>query len=762
MSDEAGPTRDIAQLIKSLTLDEKASLLSGRDFWNTKSLERHGIGSWMMTDGPHGLRKQSTSSETAALQSSVPATCFPSGAGLAATWNRELLREVGSAIGAEAKRAGVGVVLGPAVNIKRSPLCGRNFEYFSEDPFLSGELAKGFIAGLQSRGVGASLKHFAANNQETRRLYIDARVDERTLREIYFPAFEMAVMGGQPWTVMCSYNRVNGTFASEHDWLINQVLRKEWGFRGFVVTDWGACKDRVKGLEAGIDLEMPGSWGTTDKEIKEAVQSGLLAEAILDAAVARVLEVTFRVAGAAPMEDAGDAQANHRLARRCAAESFVLLKNENDILPIIGDKKIALIGRFVESPRYQGGGSSRIEPKKLDDLRDELKRLRPNCGFEYSPGYSLSGDIVDPALIEQARRSAASCDAALVFVGLPPRGESEGFDRRHLRMPENHTALIEAVLAVQPDAVIILSNGGPVEMPWASQARVILETYLGGEAWGGAVADIVFGLVSPSGKLAESFPKRLQDTPSYLNFPGDARRVEYREGLFVGYRHYDSVNLETLFPFGHGLTYSRFEYSNLRLDKTSLPDTDTLEVTVDIENAGTRDASEIVQLYVHDLESSVIKPIHELKGFEKVFLRVGEKKTIRFRLGKRAFAYWSVEHGDWVVESGDYELEIGSSSKDIRQRTRVEVLSSSRDIRVWDIDASIGELAASEEGREFARSLWPRALALFGDCDPESPEALMFQAMARDMPLRNLARMGDTISLSELGEELAAINGRAK
>lgn len=754
-------TRDLDKIVTALTVEEKASLCSGKDFWTTKVVERLGILSWMMTDGPHGLRKQRSDAEQVGLHDSVPATCFPSGAGLASTWSRELLEEVGQALGRESKAERVGVILGPAVNIKRSPLCGRNFEYLSEDPYLAGELAKHHIMGVQSQGVGTSIKHFAANNQEKSRMLIDAVVDERTLREIYLPAFETAVKEAQPWTVMSSYNKLNGVYASENHWLLTEVLKEEWGHTGMVVTDWGACNDRVAGLRAGEDFEMPGNGGATDEEIVAAVKDGSLPVAILDAAVRRILDVTFRVLDNMDPKAVYDAKAHHALARRVATESMVLLKNEGALLPLKGRKNVAFIGAFAKTPRYQGGGSSHIKPTQIDDALEEARKLvGASCDIRYAAGYSLASDQSDAALLAEARVAAAAADAAVLFIGLTESIESEGFDRADMKLPPSHAALIEEVLKVQKNVIVVLSNGAPVEMPWIDAVSAVLEGYLGGQAWGGAVADILFGRACPSGKLAETFPRRLEDNPSYLNFPGEAKKVEYREGLFVGYRYYDAAKVEPLFPFGYGLSYASFEYSNLRLDKSAMRDTDSLGVSLEVVNAGQVEAMEVVQLYVGDETASVIRPKRELKGFSKVSLKPGERKTVSFSLDKRAFAFWSPAHGDWIVETGRFEIAVGSSSRDLRLRAAVSVESTARDLRVWDFNASLGEVEGHPRGAAFAQKVKPRFAAVFGTYEPNSPEAAMMETMIGEMPLRNLMRMGGTVSREEIVELLATMNGK--
>jgi beta-glucosidase len=537
-------SEDIKRLISEMTLEEKAGLCSGFDFWTTKAVERLGIPPIMMTDGPHGLRKQKADADHLGINESVPATCFPSAAGLACSWDRELIERVGKAIGEECQAESVSIVLGPGANIKRSPLCGRNFEYFSEDPYLSSEMAANHIKGVQSQGVGTSLKHFAANNQETRRMSVDTIVDERTLREIYLASFEGAVRKGKPWTVMCSYNRLNGEYASENEYLLTDILRKDWGHEGIVVSDWGAVNDRDKGLGAGLDLEMPSSGGSGDGRIIEAVKNGSLSVEILDRAVERLLELIFKAAGSRKQNAAYDKEIHHSLAREVARECIVLLKNDNDILPLKKEGRIAVIGAFAKNTRYQGGGSSHINPTKLDNTFDEMKKLAGDSAvLTYSEGYSIDSDEVNMDLIDDAVKAASEADVAVVFAGLPDRYESEGYDREHLSIPENNIKVIEAVSQVQSNIIVVLSNGAPVEMPWLGKVKAVLEGYLGGQAAGGVVADILFGASSPCGKLAETFPQKLSDNPSFLNFPGEGDRVEYKEGIFIGYRYYDKKEI---------------------------------------------------------------------------------------------------------------------------------------------------------------------------------------------------------------------------
>ncbi|MFO7294399.1 MAG: glycoside hydrolase family 3 C-terminal domain-containing protein [Clostridia bacterium] len=733
--------RDIKKLISQMTLEEKASLCSGLDLWHLKGVERLGIPSIMVSDGPHGLRKQNA--EHIELKTSVPATCFPTAVGLASSWNRELVEKVGAAIGEECQAEGVSVLLGPGANIKRSPLCGRNFEYFSEDPYLSSEMAASHIKGVQSQGVGTSLKHFAANNQEHRRMSVDAVIDERTLREIYLASFEGAVKKGKPWTVMCSYNRVNGEYASENKYLLTDILRDEWGFDGVVVSDWGAVNERVKALEAGLDLEMPSSFGIRDQQIVQAVKEGKLSEEVLDRAVERILNLIFKAVDGRKENATYDKEAHHQLAREVARECMVLLKNEDKILPLKRQGTIAVIGEFARKPRYQGGGSSHVNPTKLDDIYEEIKKSAGNSvNVLYAKGYSLDKDEVDEGLLEEAKQVAMNADVAVIFAGLPEHYESEGYDRQHMRMPESHCALIEGVAEVQPNVVVVLSNGSPVEMPWIDKVKGLLEAYLGGQALGGAIADLLFGDANPSGRLAETFPKKLSDNPSYLNFPGEGDRVEYREGIFVGYRYYDKKGIEPLFPFGYGLSYTTFEYSDLNISKKEILDTETVTVSVKVKNTGDRAGKEVVQLYVRDVESSVIRPEKELKGFEKVELQPGEEKVVTFELDKRAFAYYNVDIKDWHVESGEFEIMIGKSSRDIVLKDRIFVRSTVAVKKPVHRNTLVGELLLDP----VLAPVFKEFLTKAGQGSPmfsaTQDQDAMLMAMMKYTPLRALVNFG--------------------
>ncbi|QIZ07551.1 glycosyl hydrolase [Priestia megaterium] len=756
--------RDIKQLISQMTLEEKASLCSGLDFWHLKGIERLGIPSLMVTDGPHGLRKQAQGADHLGIYNSVPSTCFPSAAGMASSWNRELIEKVGIALGEECQAEDVAVLLGPGVNIKRSPLCGRNFEYFSEDPYLASEMAAGHVKGVQSQGVGTSLKHFAANNQEHRRMSTDAVVDERTLREIYLASFEGVVKQSQPWTVMCSYNKVNGEYASENEYLLNEILKDEWGFEGFVVSDWGAVNERAEGLAAGLELEMPSSNGIGDQKIVDAVKSGKLSEEKLNKAVERLLRIIFMAVDHKKENAVYDKDAHHQLAREMARESMVLLKNEEAILPLKKEGTIAVIGEFAKKPRYQGGGSSHVKPTKLENIVEEIEKTAgKHTNVLYAQGYSLDSDEIDGTLIAEAKEVAAQADTVILFAGLPDRYESEGYDREHLRMPENHRQLVEAVAEVNRNIIVVLSNGSPIEMPWIGNVRGLLEAYLGGQALGGAIADLLFGDANPSGKLAESFPKQLSDNPSFLNFPGEGDKVEYKEGIFVGYRYYDTKKVEPLFPFGFGLSYTTFEYSNLSISQKEIQDTEAVSVSVTVKNTGNRAGKEIVQLYVKDVKSSVNRPEKELKGFEKVELQPGEEKTVTFLLNKRAFAYYNVEMKDWHVETGEFEILVGESSQEIVLKDSIVVQSTVSIRKKVHRNTLVGDLLADPV-------LGPLATELINQHNPfpdlganEGDAAEMMEAMMKYMPLRALVNfsMGAFTEemLTNLMDELNRFSG---
>jgi len=756
-------SKDIKKIISQMTLEEKAGLCSGLDVWHTKPVERLGIPSIMMTDGPHGLRKQSGQSENLNISKSEPATCFPSEVGLASSWDRNLLKKVGEVLGTECQAEGVSIILGPAVNIKRSPLCGRNFEYLSEDPFLISELATNYIQGVQSQGVGTSLKHFAANNQEHRRMTSDSVVDERTLREIYLTNFEGPVKNAQPWTVMCAYNKLNGTYCSQNKRLLTEILRDEWGYEGFVVSDWGAVDERVMGLEAGLELEMPSSRGTTDKEIIEAVKAGELDESVLDKAVGRLLGIIFKAMDNKKENATADLEAHHLEARQIASQCMVLLKNEK-ILPLSRNASVAVIGAFAKTPRYQGGGSSHINPSKMDIPFDEIVKLSENkANVLYAEGFDLNSDEIEQSRIDEAKAIAVKSDIAIIFAGLPDRYESEGYDRKHIAIPGNQKILIEEVASVQPNTVVVFSNGSPVEMPWLGKVKAVLEAYLGGQAMGGAAADILYGVVNPSGRLAETFPVKLSHNPSYLNFPGEGDKVEYKEGVFVGYRYYDAKQIEPLFPFGHGLSYTTFEYTDMVVDKKEMNDTDTLCVSVKVKNTGDRSGSEVVQLYVGDVESSVARPIKELKGFEKVELLPGETKTVSFKLGNRAFAYYNEQIKDWHVETGDFVISIGGSSEEILLSERVKVNSSSVIPKVYTYHSTMGDLSENPVGAHIVQNMlqeFKKGMEASGQKPPEGMQD-MFMAIMKELPLKKLYMFSrGAMTKEKIDEILAQVNKR--
>ena len=753
---------DIKTLVSQLTLEEKAGLCSGADFWHTKAVERLGIPASMVSDGPHGLRKQDEGGDHLGVNESIEAVCFPAACATAASFDPALLRKMGEAIGDSCQHEGVSVVLGPAVNIKRSPLCGRNFEYFSEDPYLAGRMAAAFVRGVQSRNVGTSIKHFAANSQEHRRMSSSSEVDERTLREIYFPAFETAVKEEQPWTVMCSYNRLNGVFASENPWLLTEVLRKEWGFEGYVVSDWGAVSDRVAGLAAGLDLEMPSSGGYNDRKIVEAVRAGKLDERLLDQAVERILRIVFRYTENARPDTPWDKEAQHRLAAEIAADCMVLLKNEDALLPLKSEDEIAFIGEFAAKPRFQGGGSSHIHCFKTTSALEAAEGLK----VRYAQGFNAAQDSASDEQIAEAVAAARAAKAAVVFAGLPDVYESEGYDRTHMRLPDCQNRLIEAVAAANPNTVVVLHNGSPVEMPWIDQVKAVLEAYLGGEAVGLAAVRVLFGKLSPSGCLPESFPKKLADNPSYLYYGGEGNVTEYREGIFVGYRYYDRKETELLFPFGHGLSYTHFVFSNLRLSATRITDRDTLTATVTVTNTGERAGKAVAQLYVRDCESGVLRPLRELKGFEKVFLQPGESKAVCFTLDKRSFAYWNTAIHDWHVESGEFAIEIGRSSRDIALSETVYVESTTVLPRHYDENSIFMDILADPHAAAVIRPLLDGFRETFMPSGEEQTAAAreaitdeMNLAMLQYMPLRALVSFaGDRLDPALIGQLVAALN----
>ena len=753
----------LKELVAKMTLEEKAAMCSGADFWHTEAVERLGIPAMMVSDGPHGLRKQDQAADNLGVNDSIKAVCFPAGCGTAASFNRELITKMGEALGEECQAEGVGVILGPAVNIKRSPLCGRNFEYYSEDPYVASEMAGALIAGVQSKNVGTSIKHFLANNQEHRRMSSSSEIDERTLREIYLAAFEGAVKKQKPWTVMCSYNRINGTYAAENKEMLTDVLRKEWGFDGFVVSDWGAVNDRVPDLEAGLDLEMPSSDGVNDRLIVEAVKEGRLKEEVLDQAVENILNIVFRYEENRDKTAVFDRDKDHELAKKVAEETCVLLKNEDHILPLEEKAEIAFIGKYAVKPRYQGGGSSHINSHKVTSAWDCVKDWG---NISFAEGFRDDVDQTDEALLTEAVELAKKAKAAVIFAGLPDSFESEGFDRTHMRMPDCQNELIARVAAAQPNTVVVLHNGSPVEMPWADQVKGILEAYLGGQAVGAAVVDILFGKVNPSGKLPETIPYQLEDNPSYLYYSGEGDRVEYREGVFVGYRYYDKKKMAVRFPFGYGLSYTTFAYSEPKISAQRIQDTDTVTIRVDVTNTGSRAGKEVVQLYVSAPDSRVIRPVRELRGFDKIELAPGETKMVSFTLDKRAFAYWNTDIHDWYVESGKYLLQIGGSSRDIAIEQEVYVESTGKLPRHYTMDTPFGDLMDDPEAMELLAPLMhidfleKKENEDTTDAAAEAITAEMQAAMMKYMPLRgSFSFASGSVTPKQLQEVLDKLNG---
>ncbi|KUO09520.1 glycoside hydrolase family 3 C-terminal domain-containing protein [Streptomyces sp. DSM 15324] len=669
------------------SLDDKTALLSGRDLWSTEAAEASGIPSLVLSDGPHGVRRQRADSDHIGVHQSEPATCFPPAVALASSWDPGLLRRLGEALGREARHLDVDVLLGPGVNIKRSPLCGRNFEYFSEDPLLSGVLGAAYVRGVQSQGVGTSVKHFAANNQETDRMRVSSDVDERTLREIYFPAFERIVTQARPATVMCSYNRVNGVHAAENRRLLTQVLREEWGFDGLVVSDWGAVSDRVAALLAGTDLEMPGNGGVTDAEVAAAVRAGELDEGVVDTAVARLRTLAERVRSeGAPAEVDHDAQ--HRLAREIAADCLVLLKNEERTLPLGPTGRIALIGEFAQTLRYQGGGSSHVNATRVDSPLEQLRAALPDAPIDFAQGYDPTGQADAAHLREEAVARAAQADTAVLVVGLPEADESEGFDREHIDLPRDQVELIQKVARAARRTVVVLLNGGVVSLEgWHDEVDAVVEAWLPGQAGGGAITDVLAGRVNPSGRLAETIPFRLQDTPSFLNFPGEQGHVRYGEGVMVGYRYYESADVPVRYPFGHGLSYTTFEQSDFRVTATG-PDTATATVTV--TNTGDRSGKHVVQVYVAAPERPVSSPARELRGFAKVDLAPGESTVVEIDLDRRAFAYWDITRADWTVAAGRYEVQLAENAHTVAASAPLD-LAGDLLAKPLTLDSTVGE-----------------------------------------------------------------------
>ncbi len=727
---------DLNQILQQMTLEEKVALTVGATAWTTTAIERLGVPQLLMTDGPHGMRL--SSDPDVMIAEPFPATCFPTASCLASTWNPALLEKMGAAMAEEAIEYGVGILLGPGANIKRSPLGGRNFEYFSEDPYLSGEMAAALITGLQKTGVGASLKHYSVNNQEHERFSISAEVDQRTLREIYLAGFEIAVKKAQPWSVMCAYNKVNGTLCSEHHQLLTEILKEEWGFEGLVVSDWGAVWDRTKSLLGGLDLEMPGPQDKHVQAVVNDIKNGFVDEAILDKTVLRLLRIIYKAAET-PKGKKFDRSAHHQLARKIAGEGMILLKNTG-VLPLKETTKLAVIGFSAKTPSYQGNGSSRIKPTQLDSIYDEVVRVTGADAVSFALGYELEGDF-DQALIDEAVETAKSAEAAVLCLALPASKESEGYDRKDLDLPVQQEALIRAVGAVQPNTIVILNNGSAIAVKeWVDSTAAILEGWMMGQAGAGAVVDILFGKINPSGKLSETFPVCLEDTPAYINWPGELGKVHYGEGLFVGYRYYDQKNVPVQFPFGHGLSYTSFEYSNAKVSAQQIKDTETVTVSVDVTNTGKVAGKEIVQVYVHDQKSSLVRPQKELKGFAKVELQPGETKTVTVPLNFRAFAFYHPRSNAWVVESGSFDVLIGSSAAEIHASLTLEVESTHAAPLSLNYESTMREWVEDPRGMKVLAPLMEQmqqqfGAALGGGEDGENAIGANFMDMLMEMPL---------------------------
>ena len=699
--------KKIKEILNSLTLEEKASLCSGVGLWQTRPLEDKGIPEIWMADGSNGVRimkpvnqerKQDTSDflkvtdltqNSPTITNQYEAVCYPSGASLASTWDTELIEEMGEALGDECRYFKVNLLLAPGINIKRSPLGGRGYEYYSEDPYLTGKVAESFIKGVQKTGTGTSIKHFAANNAETLRINMSSDVDERALREIYLAPFEIGVKNAKPWTVMSSYNKVNGVQMAENRELLTDILRDEWGFNGVVVSDWGGVKDRIKALEAGNDLDMPENQ-RSNQSVVDAVRRGILSEAVLDQSVERILELVFKAKEQERFTDDMDFESHRNLSRKVAEESVVLLKNEKGLLPITKEKykKVAVIGAFAREPRYQGGGCTLVNPIRISRPYEEMEKLAgKNIELTYAKGYELKDETSDE-LIHEAEEAAREADIAVIFGGLWVAYDREGFDRKHLEIDSSHIRLIEAVSRVQKRVVVVLSNGDAVVMsPWLDHVGAVVEQFLVGETIGEALARVLFGEVNPSGKLPVTFPKRLEDTSAYPYFPGECSHHVYGEGIFVGYRYFDKKKIEPLFPFGYGISYTTFQYSAIRADRSQMKDTDTVTVSVDVTNTGCVKGKEIVQIYVSDEKSRLKRPEKELKAFGKVELEPGETKTLTFTLGYRDFAYYDPEASDWVVEEGIFHIHAAANAGDIRQSIPVEVTEAKKKFRRLYLDS---------------------------------------------------------------------------
>lgn len=699
---------NVEELIAQMTLEEKASMCSGKNMWETRDIERLGIPSITLADGPYGLAKRlSDSSEV------VPATCFPTSCAMSSSWDRDLIYTIGKTIGEECQAENVGILLGPSINIQRSPLGGRYFEYFSEDPVLSGEIGAAFVKGVQSQGLGTCVKHYAANNQEYKRFIVNNIIDEQTLNEIYLSNFERVITKSNPWSVMAAYNKLNGVYCTENKYLLTDVLRDQWKFDGFVVSDWTAVDSIVNSISSGLDLEMPYSYGINSKKIVNAVRNGALDEAALNKAVRNILNIVFKVISNKKDNSSYDKQKHHNLARETARNCIVLLKNENNLLPLVKEKmknkKLAIIGEYAKKPRYQGSGSARVNPTILENAYDEIVKLTENkFKIYYCKGYNITKESIpdNNSLIDEAKKIASDSDVVILFVGTPESYHKEDQDRPNIELPDNQVKLIEEIGKVQKNLIVVLNNGSPVTIaPWCKYANSIVEAWLTGQASGGAIADILFGVANPSGKLSSTFPIKLSDNPTYLDYVDPENNLQYKEGIFVGYRYYDKKDMEVQFPFGFGLSYTSFNYSDLTLSKDVIEDNDTLEVKVKIKNIGKYFGKEVVQLYVRQIFSNVPRPIKELKAFTKVSLNPGEEKEINFTLNNRDFSYYDIVTNNWVIESGPFQILVGKSSRDICLIKDLYVKSSYVPKIIYTENTLLGDFLLHPKAKTFVESL---------------------------------------------------------
>lgn len=754
---------NVSDLLPKLTLSEKARLVSGGDFWHTEAVERLGIPAIMLSDGPYGLRQQVDNPDRLGVNDSISTTCFPPACLSGCSFDKDLLFNLGEHLGKEAQGHHLSVVLGPAVNIKRSPLLGRNFEYISEDPYVAGQLGAALIKGVQKQGVGTSIKHFAANNQELNRMSNSSEVDETTLNEVYLKPFEIAIKKAQPTTIMASYNRINGRYSSENKSLLTATLRKKWGFKGLVISDWFAVSNRIEGLKAGMGLEMPGDSPVNTKKIIKAVQTGELPVADLDTAVTQILTLVHQCVNnvhGAKLDDTED----HRFAQQVAEESIVLLQNNDNILPVSANESIAFIGGFAKKPRFQGGGSSHINNDHLTSAVDAASEL-PNV--QYAEGFDTISDHYDDQLASDALELAKKVDKVVIFAGLPDSFESEGYDRKHLELPANQNRLIHEIAQVQPNVAVILHNGSPVTLPWKNEVKGILEAYLGGQEIGAAEIRILFGAVNPSGKLTETFPKRIEDTPAYLSF-GSPKQTRYNEGLFVGYRYYDYRKIAVNFPFGYGLSYTHFEYKDGQTSQDTFTDENSVEIKINVTNQGTRDGKEIVQLYVKLPVIDQLRPVKELRQFQKIDLAAGESKTVSFTVTADDLSAYDTENEDWNAYSGDYEFMVGASSQDIQYHKMIHFENRHPLPTHFDRNTTLGEMLANPASHTWAETMVAASnrqneetgsgtTKSDDDSDQGAISQEMADAMMNSMPLRQLV-VSEILTDDALENRLADFN----